>query len=1424
MNTTAGQSADYTGAKAALSGFRRQALFTLHLLLTEAGSDTVIQPEGQEDVSVIKKNKACRAIQVKAYSADLTLSALEPQKPHSFLRRAARNMLEDCVYELASFGPLGPELAQVQDKDEGKIDLLKDRLKNKHGYSAAEAEIIAKIKIVSIDEKALQDEIDSYLARTLAAGNPTRAFDLLTAWIYQAAENRSRLTLTDLRARLSAIGRYFSERESHRAEWFNTIEPLEREDFQGERLADLANQYYRGAAARYSHICAGLDVKRTSLLEKIFGAFKRKKVVVLHGASGQGKSSLALRYLHDYVPDEWSFAIRRVDNRRHATQIASAICDHLHSVDASIYLFIDVTHRDLDWVELVKDLLDKPNVKILIAIREEDLARQTVANQELDFPEDIPLEFAEDEAQNIYLRLLEMANVTNPFPTFAEAWRRFGAKGPLLEFVYLITQTQSLRDVLKLQIRRLRNEVQEGQLESKALAFLNVCAVATAYEARLNLRSLAQHLGMTDPIGVLNRFESEYLLRQADKLMVEAIHPVRSEILADLLDDEAFSPRSETILAALQFIPETDLEVYLLFSFSRNKTISDQLTERLLSRKPLTWAGAAGIGRALLWAGIRGYIDENWPVFERISSIGDKAWLVGLPTPVSPTGENISDTVLAITEKENPARAVELRACSAALTSSKQIFVGLSKWLKLLDIQNAPEALADWEGLAELSYWSGYLGCEPIGLQHLLSIPIQEIPMDTLGRACTALFSLSPDAYGNLMSASGEEVRHRYQTFASVIKLEEASDRGSITAHFIVPLYLIRGQEAPQAESDHGTKSKLAPVLTVSPETLPLDRIDTRLHDESMLRASLLKSLFPNLAGYYTQGYGHNLDLLRISWPHDSTHKRLMPDAMPVPWLVRINRIYCSLVELRSRPQTWSVYANLILQLRSAVATVLERLERSLVSYFGGTKMRTIIGEPKVKEAWSIAKKLAARTIALPSSAFDEWGFSSENDTGSSSTLGAKSAGTLGALFAVRNNRPLSKALSDYSTAVDNFLAQGEDVCAAHGRFGRYPLDKRAEVKEALTAFGYLEDKARLAIYNLFRLMEVLPELQSSFAQRLSKLSDPEQVANVSARERKLFPRFWALWFIFCKDPFRIFDCADTRSHSQFDQERIRLRDSLVQTTSVLEYSSVSFLSEAIPSGRNLVIRMEIRNFFELDNARAELFMALNEVLAGLGIGTLARYALDYFWPMLTIIPTYEGEAFGATGYLLPSSAFSLEPSEVSCDRPWTRVLQPLESFDEISHGIRVGSFERAPSNCSRLEEGLGNVSMILAHISTFNGIPAIEGVGLAVLQEYLNGLSKELSLYLEDVRTLLPVVTEELELAYPGESLCLALLSLLRDLEEFLLAAGDEFTFTLSNSERDCQLFLSASAAIASLRLLTPTHFRRLAETIGEAPTAGED
>lgn len=514
------------GAPAAYRGYRLQALYILKRILSQGEDETVFQPEGMEDLDILDSDgNLIEAVQVKSYPSlafsDLydSKSSVDSRSENSvepFFHRAA-NLIknQNCGnVNLVNFGAVGPELEQAW-AEERQPHKARKKVREKLGKSGLPPDdidlIFSKVALIPLDETAVQSEVFALLGDMLTGVDPESAFDLLNFRIYLVSEQQQPLTKPEIAEMIRNVGKFLSERRAHHAEWFTSIVPIENPEIAKSERERLRGEFYEGVSARYEHIVAGLDFKRHDKLADIGRAFEKNGIAIIHAASGQGKSALVWRYLHDHFPDNWRFSVELVEDRRHALRIAAALNGHASALKAPMMVYIDVRPNDTAWPDLVLRLSRNPYLKILVTIREEDFKRADLPVYELDFG-DIDLEFDKEEARSIFERAGEQ-NAVSGFLDFDAAWSAFGGKGPLLEFVFLLTQTTSLEDRLKGQIQRIRREVRENQISSDELKLLRLVAVATAFEARVGTRNLVDSLDLPEPGLTLELFEREYLIR-----------------------------------------------------------------------------------------------------------------------------------------------------------------------------------------------------------------------------------------------------------------------------------------------------------------------------------------------------------------------------------------------------------------------------------------------------------------------------------------------------------------------------------------------------------------------------------------------------------------------------------------------------------------------------------------------------------------------------------------------------------------------------------------------------------------------------------------------------------------------------------------------------------------------------------------------
>jgi hypothetical protein len=876
----------------AYRGYRCQALYALFRVF-EAGSAAhlTFQLEGEEDLAISDTaNNLIEVVQVKSYGSTLTLSDFKPDKKDSFFYRVAKLLKahSGLSITIASFGPIGPELLRALSTDGPDRQRVAHKL-SEHGYlPEADAQaLLGNLQIRIVDEDALVQSVYSTLGNSLAGVDPEAAFDLLHYWLFICSERKTKLTQQDVIDRVNRVGKFTAERAAHHGQWFTTIVPIEDHALTDEARQELTDEFYLGIPTHYDHILADLDVVRAAKLEKMAEAFESARVVIVHGASGQGKTTLAFRYLREYFPSQWRFQVKLIENKQHALSIATALVGHADAIDIPVAVYLDVSASDRDWPDLVKQLAVHRNIRVLVTIREEDFNRASITGATLPFSA-VNLTFEESEARELY-QALGQRQVSAQFLSFDEAWRKFGGGGPLMEFVYLVTQGNSLYERLSEQVARLEDEVRTGTLRSNELALLRLVSVASAFDARLHVKPLVDHLGLPAPKRTFQYFEKEYLIRLSDDgSLVNGLHPIRSAILCDLLTDPTLTPWVESAQACLPFIHQPDVEVFLLHAFSRQQEDSTPLLQTLHTHQTDQWVAWAGITRALIWLGVREYVDTNRELIREAFADAGQGWDFHLDQDIAdamPGGsEELWHTLSSMASEEWRQR---LEARHAQQTNKQQIFIRAQKWLASRTQKPAPPITdADWTAMAEALFWSGRLRIGWPLADWLSDVPfdamIDTLPLQVLGDVMLGLSQGYPDLFGTWMTTHRHRLARRFRQETRTIVLGDDSEK--ITAHFVVEI-----EPSPTTWSVLNTRVKAA---------------KNRFHEEAMVRIDLMRRLFPDRERYASQGYGHHL------WSSDldidDTQKTgIARKHLPPLWLTAVNGTFRGLAEREFRPHTW---------------------------------------------------------------------------------------------------------------------------------------------------------------------------------------------------------------------------------------------------------------------------------------------------------------------------------------------------------------------------------------------------------------------------------------------------------------------------------------------------------------------------------------
>ena len=530
------------GAQAAWKGFSSQTLYIASRLISdECGCE--YYPEDIEDLAIKKDGVVIEAVQVKNVAADLTLSSLAATKTSKggdgFFNRMCslhtRNPSFHCI-KVVYFNALGLELQEIQAGNVNTKKTLAKRLVDNHGLSVTESTWLIEslcFEKVSLDDLDLniRTQIGDYVPVMSA---PELVKELLIQHISVLSKSKGYTTLKMWQEKIHEIGTSIAAIDGFYKEYNKSLVRLSELKLNSNQER-LKQEYSQGVSAHPTHIRCNLDFKRNYWIEEIQTVINNKGVAILKGVSGQGKSTLCYRYLIDTYPEGCVFCVRSISHEGQAQNLVAAI-DGLGKHNKNLIIYIDVQPGETLWAFLLQELQSRGlSIPVLISIRDEDYNLTPISGKAIQYGI-VELILSKEEAMQIYTSI----TATQPHAehrTFEEAWQSFGGQGPLIEFLYLLTNNQTLTQRLQEQIDAL---LQEG-VSDEWLELLQLVCYAGRLGCTVNLVAVKNEIHCSTMQAAIRRLKDEYLIRVVDDNTLEALHPVRAKIVFDVLCDQIYS-------------------------------------------------------------------------------------------------------------------------------------------------------------------------------------------------------------------------------------------------------------------------------------------------------------------------------------------------------------------------------------------------------------------------------------------------------------------------------------------------------------------------------------------------------------------------------------------------------------------------------------------------------------------------------------------------------------------------------------------------------------------------------------------------------------------------------------------------------------------------------------------------------------------
>ncbi|MGM1049832.1 MAG: hypothetical protein ACQEXX_27375 [Bacillota bacterium] len=1025
------------GAQSAWKGFSFQTLYIASRIIKDT-NDYVFCPEDIEDLVIKKEDIVVEAIQIKNISSDLTLSSLSSTKSSKdgegfFNRVCSLHALYpklNCI-RVVYFNSLGSEFRDLENNGEEVKEQLLKKLTNNHGLTIENAKwllsalIFEKVSTEEMEE-SIRTQLSTYIS-VMAA--PDLAQALLVQHVSELSRTKGHTTLQEWQEKMYQIGTDIAAIDGYYKEYQKSL--IRLSDLTSDKTVDqLRTEFEQGIATQPSHIRNNLDLPREIWITKISEAISHKGVAIVKGVSGQGKTALCYRYLLNEYPENLVFCVRSVSSVGQAENLVAAlrgIAKHTQNM----VIYIDVNSGELQWWLLVQELQDRGvSVPVLLSIRDEDFNMTQTNGSVIQF-ELVEVELSKQEAQNIY------ENYTSISPhqqlrSFEEAWSQFGEQGPLIEFAYLLTNNQPLRQRLKSQVNRM---LQEG-IQDSWLDLLHLVCFAGQTGCPLHVIRVKEEVKCDNLHSAINRLNEEYLIRTFDdNQYIEPLHPLRAQVLCELLRETIGENSLELMLSAVKCMDSAYIQLFLMDFFSKN-SYSIDIIKKIVSVECPNWISYVGKLKTMLWLDVKRYVEQNKSMIDDIIAKKGDSWPTFMPvdfTGVLHPNKIIAENFLSLENIDKDKLLTAINEVKESLTSlqmdyqTTDFFITHSKMP--VDIPNTD---TEWSLFGYALFWLDLRGHKikftftPNELsEKMLSGDIQS-KADAI---CGIYKQKGEDEYYN---AAVESLNPRIVEDYCVINFCISDSK--VQCDFIPPVFDDMQSTNHEQNFNHYWKIKLYNVLK------------RMYYDKEYIQIELL-----------------GVDVLDDLGIDAIDHTVCIPKGNRYDdWITEVNSWIKSRIDYHYRPETWRQYVSKIDELRKVADTLITKMI-SCFDYLYKKKYLNKGRWTKVEESIEQFKALTFSPLLLPKSVVDPYCLFRE-DMSSLSTE-TQELERISHLLSYSKYKIFRKNFSDVYRHLENFLNQFSSILLARINKGNFD-----EI-----------DNPRLALYSLYSSAKALVTLQEEY-------------------------------------------------------------------------------------------------------------------------------------------------------------------------------------------------------------------------------------------------------------------------------------------------------------------------------------------------------
>jgi hypothetical protein len=897
------------------------------------------------------------------------------------------------------------------------------------------------------------------------------------------------------------------------------------------------------------------------------------------------------------------------------------------------------------------------------------------------------------------------------FRDFKEAWLTFGEDGPLLEFVYLITQGDTLRERLKEQIRRIQEEVRAGK-EPNQMEILKIVSLAGAYDAKVKLSSLLSVVELRSPAYTLDLFEKEYLFRLNESgNYITTLHPIRAKILVEILfNDEILTSKKYYIKKCIDIIVDEDLEFFLLHVFQKQK-INKEILDYLHNVQLTSWTGFNGITNSLLWLGIKEYIEKKRNAIDQAYSEFGYGWYVVLGLDISEAIQ--SNPINIFKDFDLPIKSEIKEEVDNWQKDLQKETISIYKFIKdYLEKSNlpakTPENDKDWASCGESLFWFGKLDIKRnINLNDFdIEFGVQECALENMADMLSGLYYYD---HNNSRQISRE---HR-TSFIKKFKKE-----------FKVPVI----------EEDE-IKVKLHCIIDIDEKANNIAE-NNFVHEQILNNLKLMRKVYPDKNKFASQGYGHRFDL--IPSDIDDTNKNIPIRNLPLPWLTKINSIFSELASFKYRPSSWNEYVDDVIKKRENAIFIFENLIKGIKEHFKKQKKVDILGEYINIEHWNEIKKELGYEIPFPKLVVDAWGFNGE---------GKRPNNQLPRIAINLNRyRNFKDNYSELKSALQNFMNQAFNILLMEPSLKAKNKNKKAETIERLNFIGIKSDKRskRLCMNSIYNLLESLNSFQNEFKNIFKNFMDNTALEKLEEKEVEIYNLFLSVWNKFSLDSFKYDMDIVSTAEKELMKEKKDIENIINESLNGLSNENIKINLIDYEDDYKIIL-LDINDPFILEDNLISIFKILSKNIKEINDSYFKDIILKLEYSTFKIIPLIKGK-------VLDKKAFNIDLYRLlRKDKEGIEFLDcyPELIEDELLEKLNITKWSDTILDLNlgkKLQDELGKLYFLVSHLVQIKELEDLlikkdDISKFKIVQDYLDENSIEFNITLQTIFDLLGTI-----------------------------------------------------------------------------------